>query len=211
MDAKYLITISGNSLSGKTTLGRLLEATGDFTEVKSHTTRPPRPGEKYGEDYYFVSEAAFDVMECCNELIGGTKVGDYRYGTAYSVLEKAIAGDKIPFAITDPNGPRFLKPWCGDNDVTLIAVWRHVDRYTQLHRWYQRTIENPGGLDDSIHRLVGMIDREPVWYDQWSWDEVLVQQTRWQAIDAINQVRLAVGLEPLPTTWEIPQGIFKED
>lgn len=211
MDAKYLITISGPSLSGKTTLGRLLEATGDFVEVKSHTTRPPRPGEKYGEDYYFVSEAAFDVMEVCHELIGGTKVGDYRYGTAYSVLERAVKGDKIPFAVTDPQGPRFLHPWCEDNDVTLVACWRHVDTEVQLRRWYDRTSEDPDSLNDSIARLTGIIDREPLWFEEWPWDEILVQQGRSQVIDAINQIRLAVGLEPLPTTWEIPQGIFQED
>lgn len=211
MDAKYLITISGPSLSGKTTLGRLLEATGDFEEVKSHTTRPPRPGEEYGKDYYFVSEAAFDAMEVSDDMIGGTEVGGYRYGTAYAVLERAVKGDKIPFAITDPQGPRFLYPWCKDNDTTLVAVWRHVDRRTQLHRWYQRASEHPEGIQDSIERLVGIIDREPIWFEQWAWDEILWQQTRWQVVEAINQVRAAVGLEPIPEDWQIPQGIFKED
>jgi guanylate kinase len=211
LDAKYLITISGKSLSGKTTLGRLLEATGDFVEVKSHTTRLPRPGEVYGDDYYFVSEAAFDVMEVCNELVGTTRIGDYRYGTSYSVLERAVASNKVPFAITDPEGPRFLKPWCDDSGITLVAIWRHVDQRSQYHRWFKRTIEDDRNIDDSIERLVGIVDKEPIWVDQWNWDLILPQQTQWEAVETVNAVRDAVGLQPMLPEWEIPQGIFKEN
>ena len=210
LDAKYLITISGKSLSGKTTLGRLLEATGDFEEVKSHTTRPPRVGEAYGKDYYFVNDATFDTLEATNSLLGGTKIGDYRYGTAYETLERAIMLDKVPFAVTDPEGPKFMAPWCEDHDTTLIAIWRHVDRKRQFERWFKRTMEHPEGLNDSVERLIGMIDREPIWFDEWDWDMILMQQGREHARDMVNEVRLAAGLQPMSPEWKIPEGIFKE-
>lgn len=207
MDTKYLLTISGKSLSGKTTLGRLLESTGDFQEIVSHTTRPRRPGENYGADYYFVTDDAFSCMMVNYELIGGTMVDGYMYGTSYRELERVTASDKIPFAVTDPEGPKFMKPWCEDNDVTLIALWRHVDKPSQFRRWYKRTREDESKLDTSIDRLVGMVDREPIWYDQWDWDLILTEQD--DMVLLLNQVREAVGLDPLPAEWKAPENILQ--
>ncbi|KJR86290.1 uncharacterized protein SPSK_02829 [Sporothrix schenckii 1099-18] len=51
------IVISGPSGVGKGTLcQKLCERHPDlFATTVSHTTRAPRPGEKHGRDYYFVS------------------------------------------------------------------------------------------------------------------------------------------------------------
>jgi guanylate kinase len=55
-----LFVISAPSGSGKTTLcKRLLDDKLGLANSISMTTRPPRPGEKNGEDYHFVSEELF--------------------------------------------------------------------------------------------------------------------------------------------------------
>jgi guanylate kinase len=52
--SNILLTITGPTCAGKTTLQRLLVARG-MQEIVSFTTRPPREGEVDGKDYWFVN------------------------------------------------------------------------------------------------------------------------------------------------------------
>ncbi|MFN3467365.1 MAG: guanylate kinase, partial [Candidatus Brocadiales bacterium] len=54
-----LLIISGPSGSGKTSICRELEKDPRVRKSISVTTRPPRPQEQEGRDYYFVSEEEF--------------------------------------------------------------------------------------------------------------------------------------------------------
>jgi guanylate kinase len=57
------IFISGPSGVGKSSIIKeLLKRTPDLILSVSYTTRPPRPGEQDGVDYYFVSRSTFDEM-----------------------------------------------------------------------------------------------------------------------------------------------------
>ena len=58
-----MLVLSSPSGAGKTTLSRmLLEEDNEITMSVSATTRPPRKGEKHGEDYYFVDMETFGLM-----------------------------------------------------------------------------------------------------------------------------------------------------
>ena len=49
----------------------------------------PRPGEKEGKDYFFVTEAAFKAMRQRHELAEWAKVhGQHFYGTPRSYLDR---------------------------------------------------------------------------------------------------------------------------
>lgn len=54
-DQKILIALMGKSCAGKDTVMRKLREMG-VDRVLENTTRPMRPGEKDGEEYYFKSE-----------------------------------------------------------------------------------------------------------------------------------------------------------
>ena len=60
---KQIVTLTGPSLSGKTTLMRRLQSLGGFKEIISHTTRPIRAKEANGVDYHFVTEQEFDSID----------------------------------------------------------------------------------------------------------------------------------------------------
>jgi len=51
------LVIAGVSGSGKDAIAERIQADSDWRYVVTHTTRPPRPGEQNGKDYWFVSEA----------------------------------------------------------------------------------------------------------------------------------------------------------
>ncbi len=62
-DKGILIVLSGPSGSGKSTvISALLKRRDDIRFSVSATTRPPRPGEVDGKDYYFIGRDAFERM-----------------------------------------------------------------------------------------------------------------------------------------------------
>ena len=66
----------------------------------SATTRPMRPGEVDGRDYYFVDKARFEAMVEADELLEWATVFDNRYGTPRAPVEAALsAGQDVLFDI----------------------------------------------------------------------------------------------------------------
>ncbi|MFC3050972.1 guanylate kinase [Kordiimonas pumila] len=96
-----MLVMSSPSGAGKTTLTRRLLA--DDTDVVmsiSATTRPARPGEVNGQDYYFVSHERFHEMIETDELLEHAVVFDNRYGTPRGpVLEALQTGKDVIFDI----------------------------------------------------------------------------------------------------------------
>ena len=93
-----LVIISGPSGAGKSTVVRqlLAECLLPLVHSISATTRPPRPGERDGVDYFFISHEEFarrrasdDFLEC-KEVFGR---GDW-YGTLRSQVATGLADRK---------------------------------------------------------------------------------------------------------------------
>ena len=76
-----LFVVSAPSGAGKTTLCSALRQTRDFVYSVSCTTRPPRPGETHGEDYYFLSEQAFREQVAAGAFLEHAEVHGNFYGT----------------------------------------------------------------------------------------------------------------------------------
>jgi guanylate kinase len=87
--APLLILISAPSGGGKTTLCEmLLAACPHMTRAVTCTTREPRPGEKDGEDYYFLEAGNFlKRLQAGNFLENATV-----YGNSYGLLKSELLG-----------------------------------------------------------------------------------------------------------------------
>ena len=84
-----LIVVSGPSGAGKSSLiAKAMEIRSDLSFSVSVTTRDARPGEKDGEDYFFVSKERFAQMVEENALLEhATYVGN-EYGTPRAYVEQ---------------------------------------------------------------------------------------------------------------------------
>lgn len=90
-DLGTLYIVAAPSGGGKTSLVRQLIKTLDGIEVSiSHTTRPMRPGETHGVDYFFVSELEFDKMVEANAFIEHARVFDKLYGTSVAQITQRL-------------------------------------------------------------------------------------------------------------------------
>ena len=116
-----LFVISAPSGAGKTTLGgELLKKMPEIFYSVSVTTRPPRKGEKNGQDYYFVSESEFIQRRDAGELIECAQVHGFLYGTPRDFLVKNLKfGHDILLDIDVQGGRQIKKPF---KDAVLIFI-----------------------------------------------------------------------------------------
>jgi guanylate kinase len=86
-----LTVLSGPSGVGKSTVvARLRQLRPEIWQSVSVTTRPPRPGEIDGREYFFVSEHDFDVMAAGGKLLEWAQFAGNKYGTPRSAVEQKL-------------------------------------------------------------------------------------------------------------------------
>ena len=87
-----MFILSSPSGAGKTTIARrLLEEEGDRLKMSvSVTTRPMRPGEVEGRDYYFVDRARFDRLVEDDDFLEWAKVFGNCYGTPRAEVREGL-------------------------------------------------------------------------------------------------------------------------
>lgn len=96
-----MLAISSPSGAGKTTISRrLLEEEDSMQMSVSVTTRPPRPGEQHGVDYFFLGQEEYDRMVKEHEFLEHARVYDNCYGTPRKAVEACLAsGQDVLFDI----------------------------------------------------------------------------------------------------------------
>ena len=115
------VILSSPSGGGKTTIAhQLLSSRKDCGYSVSCTTRPPRPGEKNGRDYYFVSPEDFRARQRANEFAESATVHSHLYGTLRSEVERVLASGRNVIMDIDVQGTRqFVKAF---PDSLLIFI-----------------------------------------------------------------------------------------
>lgn len=96
-----MFVLSSPSGAGKTTISKMLLADDSNIVMSiSATTRPARPNEVDGQDYYFVDDARFDAMIEAGDFLEWACVFGHRYGTLRSAVESALSkGHDVLFDI----------------------------------------------------------------------------------------------------------------
>lgn len=118
-----MLVLSSPSGAGKTSISReLLSRDKNLFMSVSATTRPKRPGEIEGKDYYFVSPEGFEGMVTRGEFLEHATVFGNRYGTPIAPVEKALAeGHDVLFDI-DWQGTQQIASKLPDDLVTVFVL-----------------------------------------------------------------------------------------
>lgn len=180
-----LIVLSSPSGAGKTTISRkLMESDPTITMSISATTREPRPGEEDGQDYHFVTDAAFQQLVDEGELAEWAYVFDHRYGSPKEPIKEALkAGRDILFDI-DWQGTQQLRSAFGNDLVSIFILppsMQELDRRLRSRK------------TDSEEVILGRMRRAAGEIGHWGeYDYVLVNE---DVEDCLSEVKAIVTAE----------------
>jgi guanylate kinase len=157
-----ILIISAPSGAGKTTLCRaLLERFPTMKESVSYTTRTPRSGEVYGEDYFFVSREEFQRMVERDLFAEWAEVHGNLYGTALTTIDEARKSGVDLVLDIDCQGARRLK----EQIERCVYIFILPPSMEELRRRLEnRSSDAQEVIDRRIECAVGEI-REARWYD----------------------------------------------
>ncbi len=118
-----MLVLSSPSGAGKSTISRaLLEKHPDLTMSVSATTRPMRPGEVEGKDYYFIDKAKFEDMVVDGDFLEHAQVFDNYYGTPRPPVVKALEQGKDVLFDVDWQGTQQLRQNARDDLVSIFIL-----------------------------------------------------------------------------------------
>ncbi len=119
-----LIILSSPSGAGKSTLSRrLLEDDADVMFSISATTRPPRPGEQDGREYYFRTRDEFEAMVERGEMLEHAEVFGNLYGSPLGPVSDAIrAGRDILFDVDWQGGQQIRNSALREAAISVFVL-----------------------------------------------------------------------------------------
>ncbi|SDJ87977.1 guanylate kinase [Streptomyces indicus] len=117
-----LTVLSGPSGVGKSTVVAHMRK--EHPEVwlsVSATTRKPRPGERHGVQYFFVTDEEMDKLIANGELLEWAEFAGNRYGTPRAaVLERLERGEPVLLEI-DLQGARLVRESMPEAQLVFLA------------------------------------------------------------------------------------------
>ena len=126
-----VIVVSGPSGAGKSTiLQRALVEVPRLRFSVSHTTRPPRPGEREGVDYHFVTRDEFMRLAVGEKFLESAEVHGQCYGTARSEYARAAGEGADLLLDLDVQGAEKIRA----SFVDAVSVFILPPSYEHLER-----------------------------------------------------------------------------
>ncbi|GIW71937.1 MAG: guanylate kinase [Planctomycetota bacterium] len=181
------VVISGPSGAGKTSvIRRLLAQEPRFWLSVSATTRPPRPGERHGVDYLFLSREQFERLRAEGGLLEWAEVYGELYGTPRAPLEQALAEGRVALLDIDTQGARSLRQ--SGLPVTCIMI---VPPSFQVlaERLRGRASEDQAGLERRLARARAELAEAP------AYDAVVTNDDLERCVAEVRRLALA-GVTP---------------
>ncbi len=161
--AGRVFVVSAPSGGGKTTVvARLLRRMPTLVRSVSVTTRPPRPGERPGKDYRFISPAAYQRLRRAGDLLEYAKVHGASYGTPKRPVERALRQGRDVILSIDVQGARKIRRALGRQAVLVFLL---PPSMAQLRR---RLLQRRTDTAAAIRRRLTAARRElacAAWYD----------------------------------------------
>jgi guanylate kinase len=201
-----MLVLSSPSGAGKTTISReLLRQDTNLVMSVSATTRPMRPGEVEGKDYYFVSQDMFEGMIARGEFLEHATVFSNRYGTPRAPVEKALARGRDVLFDIDWQGTQQVASKLPDD---LVRVFILPPSHEELER--RLTTRAQDSAEIVAQRMAKAAD-EMSHYD--AYDYIVINRDLQRSVAEVQSIlaaerlnrRRLVGLSEFVTQLRAPR------
>lgn len=181
MNKGKIIVISGPSGCGKgTVIAKLLDMDSSFRLSVSMTTRAPRPGEKNGREYYFVSKETFESRIQSGDLLEYTNYNGNYYGTPkkemYDAQQKGI-NILLDIEVEGADNVRLAAP------ENLITIFLAPPSFEELRRRLtERGTEPPEVIERRLQRAKEELGEKE------KYDYIVINDDLEQTVQAVYEI-----------------------
>ena len=193
-----MLVVSGPSGVGKTSLSRRLVADhADLDLSISMTTRAPRPGERHGWEYFFVSEAEFTRQIEAGAFLEWARVHDHhRSGTPREAVMASLAAGKDVMFDVDWQGAQALAAGAPEDAVRVFILPLSVAEMVRRIR------ARAGDSEEMIRRRLETAREE---FTKWiEYDYVIVNDDFDHAYSELAHIYHAERLKRRRNPWLAP-------
>jgi guanylate kinase len=157
-----VFVITGTSGEGKSTLARLLvERMSELALAVSATTRPRRPGEADGRDYWFISEEEFDRRLSEDGFLEWVQLPwgpGYRSGTLWSELDRIRDDGHAPLLEIETGGALAVQERIPEAVTIFVTAPSREALETRLRA---RATESEGEIEQRLDVAERQLELEP--------------------------------------------------
>jgi guanylate kinase len=146
-----VFVITGTSGEGKSTLAKwLVSRVPELELAVSATTRPRRPGEEHGRDYWFISEEDFDRRLAEGDFLEWVELPwgpGYRSGTLWSELDRIRERGHAPLLEIETGGALAVRDRVPDAVTIFVTA---PSKEVLEHRLRARATESEGEIEQRL-------------------------------------------------------------
>jgi len=184
----YPLVLSAPSGGGKTTIAyALVAAREDVGYSTSATTRAPRPNERDGVDYHFLSRETFERRVRAGEFLEWAEYSGQLYGTLKSEVDKVLATGRHVVLDIEIQGARAVRKAYPDA-VLVFVVPPSAEELMQ--RLGGTRGSRAASLEARLRTAVGELN-EALWYDY-----VVINADRTEAVAEVAAIIDAESRRP---------------
>jgi len=178
--------ISAPSGAGKTTIrSHLLRRNPRLAFSVSHTTRPPRPGEKNRKDYNFIARNEFQKLIRKHFFLEWAEIHGELYGTGRPALEKLLSSGKDVLVEVDFQGQAEIKKFLPEAVSIFIIPESPADLKKRLRK---------RGTEEKTE-LLARLEWAKVELSKAKYYDYLVVNKERKIISAVHQIEAIITAE----------------
>jgi guanylate kinase len=187
-----VVVLAAPSGGGKTTIARALVAHWPerYGFSVSATTRPPRPGERDGEDYFFLTKDEFRRRQAAGEFLESAEYAGELYGTLKAEVDRVLAAGRSVLLDIEVQGARQVRqryPPPASRALFILPP----SAGELLRRLQGRRTESPGEMRKRLETAIRELRQAEMF------DHVIVNDELDTAVATVHQLVEAPEAAPL--------------
>lgn len=163
--SKFLVTLTGPSCSGKTTLENHLIKNNIAKRLCGYTTREPRKGEIDGVDVNFVDFEEGKRLHSSPDTVQKLHFKGHYYGKTVQEIEALFSSASVAVCVIEPTGLKQLKDYADKReDLTMLSYFVTTSTSQLIERMLTRVREQEDcDVEYYAKRMRDLIIKEIYW------------------------------------------------